>query len=122
MDIAISIITIVLSIVAIVIAVWQGFIAKQQLEDSKRTKDETEKILNAIKEKVDEVQGISDETRRNVQEQITTLINQQSENFKSVLNAPQSAKQNEMVMQLLLQKPEILDTFLKLSEQNKKNE
>ncbi len=122
MDIAISIITIVLSIVAIVIALWQGFIAKQQLEDSKRTKDETEKILNAIKEKVDEVQGISDETRRNVQEQITTLINQQSENFKSVLNAPQSAKQNEMVMQLLLQKPEILDTFLKLSEQNKKNE
>jgi len=122
MDIAISIITIVLSIVAIVIALWQGFIAKQLLEDSKRTKDETEKILNAIKEKVDEVQGISDETRRNVQEQITTLINQQSENFKSVLNAPQSAKQNEMVMQLLLQKPEILDTFLKLSEQNKKNE
>lgn len=125
MDIVISIITIVLSIVAIAIAVWQGFIAKQQLDDSKRTKEETEKILSAIKEKVDEVQGISDETRRNVQEQVTKLIDQQNENFKSLLNAPQNQKQNEMVMQLmpyLLQKPELLQNIMKLSKQNKKNE
>ncbi len=125
MDNTIPIITIVLSLVAIVVAFWQGFIAKQQLDDSKKTKDETQKILNDINAKVEEVQNISDETRRSVQDQVTKLIDQQNENFKSLLNAPQSAKQNEMIMQLmpfLLQKPELLENIMKLSEQNKKNE
>ncbi len=116
--------TTILSFVAIVIAVWQGKLSKDQLEQSKQTKSDTEKLIEDIKQRVSKIEYISDETRRDVKEQIAKLIDKQDENFKTLLNAPKENSQNEMMMALipqLLNNPELIDKFVNLTKQNKSN-
>lgn len=114
-----EIITIVLSVIALLIALWQGMLSKNQLEQAKQTKSDTEKLLDDIKQKVNRVEVISDETRKDVKEQIGKLIDKQDENLKALLNAPKENSQNEMIMTLLptlMEKPEMLDTLIKLGQ------
>ena len=61
------------------------------------------------------VETISDETRRDVKDQISKLIDKQDENFKTLLNAPRESSQNEMMMTLmptLLQNPDLMKTLI----------
>lgn len=114
-----ELIPIFLSLIAIVVAFWQGFLAKAQLEQAKETKSETEKLLQDVKDKVIRIESISDETRKDVKEQIGKLIDKQDENFKVLLSAPQQNNQNEMIMQLLpqiLANPDSLKTIIELSK------
>jgi gas vesicle protein len=116
--------TTILSFVAIVIAVWQGKLSKDQLEQSKQTKSDTEKLIEDIKQRVSKIEYISDETRRDVKEQIAKLIDKQDENFKTLLNAPKENSQYEMMMALIpqvLSNPELLDKFVNPTKQNKSN-
>lgn len=110
------------SLVAVGIAFWQGFLAKNQLEQAKITKTEIERLLDEIKSKVLRVETISDETRKDVKEQISKLIDKQDENFKTLLKAPSENSQNEMIMKFLpmmMENPQMLEKLIELG--NKKN-
>lgn len=106
------------AVIAVLIAIWQALLSKAQLTESKRTKDETEKLLDEIKNKVFKIELISDETRKDVKDQITRLIDKQDENFKTLLNAPKDKNQTDLMMSLLpslLQNPEKLTSLIELS-------
>lgn len=114
-----EILTSLLSFIAVIIAVWQGLLSKNQLEQAKQTKSETENLLDAIKEKVSRIEIISDETRKDLKEQIAKLVDRQDENFKMLLNAPKESSQNEMMMTFLpkfFENPELLKTMFELSQ------
>lgn len=109
------------SLVAVIIAFWQGNLAKSQLEEAKRTKTETEKLLDEIKSKVQRVETISDETRKDVKEQISKLIDKQDENFKVLLNAPKESSQNEMLMTFspkLMENPTMMEKLIEIGNRN----
>lgn len=113
--------TLIVSIVAILIAIWQGLLSKQQLEQARQTKSDTERLLDEIKGKVYKLEAISDETRKDVKEQISKLIDKQDENFKVLLNAPKENNQNEMMMTFLpkmLENPEMLKTLVELGKKS----
>ena len=106
------------AIIAVVIAIWQALLSKAQLDEAKRTKSDTEKLLDEIKNKVLRIELISDETRKDVKDQITRLVDKQDENFKTLLNAPKDKNQTDLMMSLLpslLQNPEQLTSLIKLS-------
>jgi gas vesicle protein len=114
--------TLIISLVAVSLAFWQGNIAKRQLEESKETKTETEKLLDEIKEKVVKIESISDETRKEVKDQVSKLIDKQDENFKTLLNAPREDSQNQMIAQLLpvmMNNPDTLKALIDLGSQKK---
>ncbi|TGK79287.1 hypothetical protein EHQ23_16895 [Leptospira bourretii] len=115
-------IPILISIAAVLVAFWQGFLAKSSLEQAKATKSETERVLIEIKEKVLRIETISDETRKDVKEQITRLIDKQDENFKVLLNAPKENNQNEMIMTLLpklMENPEMMSMLMGMAKKKK---
>lgn len=115
-------IAIIISILAVIVAFWQGNLSKQQLEQAKQTKSETDRLLEEIKLKVTKVESISDETRKDVKDQISKLIDKQDENFKVLLKAPTQNSQNEMIAALLpslLKNPDSLKAILDLSYKNK---
>ena len=111
---------VLVSCIAVAAAFWQGFLAKQQLENAKQTRDETAKLLDDIKQRVTKIEMISDETRQVVKNEVSKLVDKQDENFKVLLNAPRENSQNEMMVSLLpalLENPERLAALLKLSKQ-----
>lgn len=111
---------VLVSCIAVAAAFWQGFLAKQQLENAKQTRDETAKLLDDIKQRVTKIEMISDETRQVVKNEVSKLVDKQDENFKVLLNAPRENSQNEMMASLLpalLENPERLAALLKLSKQ-----
>ena len=113
---------IAISTIAVIIAIWQGALAKSQLEQAKTTKQETEKLLDSIKEKVSRIEMISDETRKDVKDQISKLIDKQDENFKLLLNTPKENNQNEMIMKLLpslMGNPDMLKMMMEMGKKNK---
>lgn len=115
-------IPILISVVAVGVAFWQGFLAKSSLEQAKTTKMETERVLNEIKEKVLRIETISDETRKDVKEQITRLIDKQDENFKVLLNAPKENNQNEMMMAVLpklMENPDMMSMLMGMAKKKK---
>ncbi|WP_338870636.1 hypothetical protein WBJ53_23275 [Spirosoma sp. SC4-14] len=117
-----QLLTLIISLVAIIVAFWQGFLAKSQLDQAKETKSETEKLLDEIKQKVVRIEAISDETRKDLKEQITKLIDKQDENLKTLLNAPKESSQNEMLMAFLpmfLEKPDLMKTLIELGNHQK---
>lgn len=120
--ISIEALAFIISLVSVCAAFWQGFLAKTQLEQAKTTKTETEKLLDEIKIKVLKIETISDETRKDIKEQISKLVDKQDENFKVLLNAPKENNQNEMMMALLpkfLDNPEMLKTLIEISGHQK---
>lgn len=119
---SIELISIIIAIIALLVAVWQGFLSKQQLEQAKETKSDTEKLLDEINSKVQKIETLTDETRKDVKEQISKLIDKQDENMKTLLNNPAKSEQNQMMMQLLapmLQNPESFKMLMELSKSNK---
>ncbi len=114
--------TIIISVIALGIAVWQAFLSKQQLDKAVETKDDTEKLLDEIKEKVLKIEGISEETRKDVKEQMSKLIDKQDENIKTLLSSPHQSEQNQMVGQILaaaISNPESLRTLVEISNNSK---
>lgn len=119
---SIELISIIIAIIALLVAIWQGFLSKQQLEQAKETKSDTEKLLDEINSKVQKIETLTDETRKDVKEQISKLIDKQDENMKTLLNNPAKSEQNQMMMQLLapmLQNPESFKMLMELSKSNK---
>lgn len=119
---SVELISIIIAIIALLVAVWQGFLSKQQLEQAKETKSDTEKLLDEINSKVQKIETLTDETRKDVKEQISKLIDKQDENMKTLLNNPAKSEQNQMMMQLLapmLQNPESFKMLMELSKSNK---
>lgn len=117
-----SIVSLGISVLAAIIALWQGFLAKMQLDQAKATKTETEKLLQEVKDKVTRIENNSDETRKDVKEQISKLIDKQDENFKTLLSTPQKNSQNEMLMQILpklFESPKTLETLVKFANSQK---
>lgn len=117
-----DVLTIILSVFALGISLWQGFLSKQQLDQAKETKSDTEKLLDEIKSKVQKIETLSDETRKDVKDQIAKLIDQQNENFKTLLSNPVKSQENEMMMQIMgqaMQNPEMLKTLMEISTKTK---
>lgn len=117
-----QIIPIIIATIAVGVAFWQGFLAKASLEQAKSTKQETERVLSEIKDKVQRIELISDETRKDVREQITRLIDKQDENFKVLLNAPKENNQNEMIMTLLpelMKNPDMMSILMNQAKKKK---
>lgn len=107
--------SIIISISALLVSVWQGYLAKKSLEQAENTKKDTADLLAEIKEKVSKVETISDETRKDVKEQIGKLIDQQNDHFRTLINAPKENNQNEMMMKLmpeLIKSPDLLKLFM----------
>jgi len=117
-------VTILISLGSLAVAVWQADISKKQLEEAKKTKGETEKVLDKINEKVLEIEKISKETRDNVKEQISKLIEKQDENIKTLLDAPHKSEQNQMMTQIFtaaLSNPETLKTLAEIGNNSSKS-
>lgn len=118
----IEIITIGISVIAVLLALWQGFLSRAQLEQAKNTKNDTEKLLDEIKQKVVKIESISDETRKDVKDQVGKLIDKQDENFKLLLSTPKENSQNEMIKALLpdlLKNPDVLKQLMQLGNGKK---
>ncbi|MEA4966666.1 MAG: hypothetical protein VB048_00925 [Bacteroidaceae bacterium] len=114
-----SIVSIVIGFIAVVIAFWQARISKDQLEESKATKTETEKLLVEIKSKVEKIDSISSDTKRNIEEQIRRMIDRQDENFKILLASPKEKNQNDLLMAMLpkvFDNPELFAKVLEISQ------
>ena len=114
-----ELLTLIISGIAIIVAFWQGFLSRQQLDQARQTKSDTEKLLDEIKGKVNKLETISDETRKDVKEQISKLIDKQDENFKVLLNAPKENNQNEMMMTFLpklFENPEMFKTLIEIGK------
>ncbi|MCK4635991.1 MAG: hypothetical protein KAT32_03935 [Candidatus Moranbacteria bacterium] len=122
----INTIALIFSGIALFIAFWQTQIAKSQLNQSKETKNETEKLLDEIKEKTSKIETISDETRKDVKEQISKLIDKQDETIKTLLNSinsPREDSQNQMIASLLpklIENPEMMDKMMEFGNKSKK--
>ncbi len=113
------IIATIIWISAIWISVWQSFLSKEQLEQSKQTKRETEKVLEDIKLKITEIKIISDETRKDVKEQISKMIDKNDENFKTLLNSWKEIDQNQLMNAILpwmIQNPDWLNQLMELAK------
>lgn len=107
-----------IAIIALLVTLWQAFLSKQQLEHAKETKTDTEKLLSDIKEKVNKIESISDETRKDVKEQVSKMIDKQNEHIQSLLETPQKSEQNQMIMQLLgpmLSNPDNFEKLIKIT-------
>jgi gas vesicle protein len=114
-----TVISIGIAFLAVIVAFWQGFLSKAQLEEAKRTKTETDKILTEISQKAEHIQSIADETRKDVKDQISRLIEKQDENFKLVLNAPNNKNQSDLLQALvpkLMENPQIFQTLIELGQ------
>lgn len=107
-------VSLIIAIIALLVALWQGWLSKQQLDEAKQTKNDTEKLLDEIKDKVNYIQTISNETRSDVKDQVSKLIDKQDENMKTLLNSPAQTEQNQMIMQLMSQ-PDVLKQLLELT-------
>lgn len=62
---------------------------------------------------------IADETRKDVKEQVSKLIDKQDESFKFLLNVPKESNQNEMIMALfpkLIENPTLLQSIIEFSK------
>lgn len=111
-----------IAVIAVGIALWQTSISRAQLDEAKKTQSETEKLLGAIKLKVDNVEIISNETKRNVEEQVRRMVDKQDENIKMLLSSPKEKDQNEMlkaVLPSLIQNPANLKMLFDLAEKAK---
>lgn len=110
---------IIIAILALWVAFWQWFLSKQQLEEAKKTKWETEKLLSEISNKIIKIEAISDETRKDVKEQISKMIDKNDENFKTLLNSWKEIDQNQLMTTLLpalFQNPDWIENIMKLAE------
>lgn len=110
---------IIIAILALWVAFWQWFLSKQQLEEAKKTKWETEKLLSEISNKIIKIEAISDETRKDVKEQISKMIDKNDENFKTLLNSWKEIDQNQLMTTLLpalFQNPNWIESMVKLAE------
>lgn len=106
-------------IVAIWISIWQSSLSKQQLDQSKETKRETEKLLDDIKLKITEIKIISDETRKDVKDQISKMIDKNDENFKTLLNSWKEIDQNQLMNAILpwmMQNPDWMSQLMELAK------
>lgn len=114
----IDIVSIGIAAIAVGVALRQTSISKAQLDEAKRTQSDTEKLLETIKLKVENIEIISNETKRNVEEQVRRMVDKQDENIKMLLNSPKEINQNEMlktVLPSLVQNPENLKILLDLA-------
>lgn len=120
-----EIVTIGISVIAAGVAFWQAHLSKTQLTESRRVKAKTETMLDHINKKVEDVRSISDETRKDVKDQVAKLIDRQDENFKTLLNAPKDRNQTDMIMALMpkmFENPDMFEKLVQLSNQKKKKE
>lgn len=117
--------TVIISLIALGIALWQAFISKQQLREAQETKSDTKNLLDEIKEKVVKIEGISEDTKSTVSEQMSKLIDKQDENIKTLLKSPHESEQNQMIGNILaaaISNPDSFNTLIKLGQENKKEE
>lgn len=112
----ISITSLIIAIISAGIAIWQWILSKQQLEQAKNTKNETDKLLSIINEKVNKIELISDETRKDIKEQISKMIDKNDENFKELLKNSSKSNEIQMVSTLapLMQNPELFNNIIQL--------
>lgn len=112
----ISITSLIIAIISAGIAIWQWILSKKQLEQAKNTKNETDKLLSIINEKVNKIELISDETRKDIKEQISKMIDKNDENFKELLKNSSKSNEIQMVSTLapLMQNPELFNNIIQL--------
>lgn len=119
-----EIISLWIASLALLVAFWQWFLSKQQLEQAKETKNDTEKLLTEIKEKVLRIENLTDETRKDLKDQVSKLIDKQDENMKLLLNSPKEENQNQLIASLLptlLQNPDMMKTMIDISNSQHKS-
>ena len=74
METILSISALVVGLVAVGVAVWQGRISRQQLELAKDTERRTEDTLKDIRTATDETRRIVQDVKDNIDERITKII------------------------------------------------
>ena len=122
-EVIISITSLIIAIISAGIAIWQWILSKKQLEQAKNTKNETDKLLSIINEKVNKIELISDETRKDIKEQISKMIDKNDENFKELLKNSSKSNEIQMVSTLapLMQNPELFNNIIQLWENMNKD-
>ena len=103
--------TLVIWIISIAVAIWQWFLSKEQLDQAKNTNQDTKRLLDSISERITKIESLSNETRTDVKEQISKMIDKNDENFKELLRWSKEIDQNELMKTLLpslLQDPDTM--------------
>jgi glucose-6-phosphate-specific signal transduction histidine kinase len=101
MELVISICALVVGVVSVGIAVWQGRISRRQLELAKDTERRTEDTLKEIRVATDETRRIVQDVKDNIDDRITKIIDSriQSDQAKEV----NSSAMSQMLMQAIVQ-------------------
>jgi len=80
----------VVAFIALIAALWQGMLSKQQLELARTTKTETEKLLDKIDRKTDEIKKSAEATETSMKEQVNSLL----KNFDPSVQAQNKMMEN----------------------------
>lgn len=72
-----TIAAVVIAVVSVLVAVWQGWTSKQQLVLAKQTETRTEKALEAIRTESAETRRIVQDIKSNVDDRITKMLDTQ---------------------------------------------
>lgn len=75
----------VIGVAALIIAVFSMRYAKQQVDLSKSTKSDTEKLLKQIDSRVKELKSLTRIIKQNVEETVRDLIQNNNENLKTLI-------------------------------------
>lgn len=109
------IISSILGVVAITIAIIGVKYAKDQVALAKSTKSQTEKLLEKIDKKTDEIKSVSENTQKSIDDQISTLL----KNFD-----PKVQTENKMMEAFLgaaVSDPNMLKEVLKMAGEQQKD-
>lgn len=71
-----SVVTIGISIIAVIVAMWQAHLSKQQLEAARDTERRTEQTLTEIRIATSETRHAVEEIKRNIDDRITHILDE----------------------------------------------
>lgn len=69
-----SILALVIAVVSVAVALWQGFISKQQLQLARDTEKRTEDTLTEIRKETGETRRVAQDIKSNIDERITKIL------------------------------------------------
>ncbi|MBU1586368.1 MAG: hypothetical protein KKH51_00285 [Actinobacteria bacterium] len=106
MELVVSVCALIVGVVAVGIAVWQGRISRQQLELAKDTERRTDDTLKEIRVATDETRRIVQDVKDNIDDRITKIIDSriQSDQAKDETSSAMSQMLMQAIMQGMTQK------------------
>jgi uncharacterized protein HemX len=108
----------IIGILALVVAIAGVMYAHQQVQLAKSTKTETEKLLERIHKKTEDIKKISEDTQKSINEQINTIL----KNFDPKVQSESKMMESlaPAMLQMAIQDPQKFADLNKMFNQGNK--